>query len=178
MAAVSCMLLTTVREVGAARLVPGVLWTTFAFSGIIGFARSFQTERLRDSLTALVLAVLFVRTARPLLLALRADVLCLQEVSARVRHDGHRSLRALDLLLTARMVGADEALQIAGGNGFMREFPYERALRSDPVPPMHRDGDDLICESVETRVFCVRDEKDRRRIHAIAVPEDIRRLCE
>ena len=23
----------------------------------------------------------------------------------------------------------DEALQIAGGNGYMREFPYERALR-------------------------------------------------
>jgi heme exporter protein B len=48
--------LTTVREVGAAKLVPGVLWTTFAFSGIIAFARSFQNERLRDSLTALVLA--------------------------------------------------------------------------------------------------------------------------
>lgn len=48
--------LTTVREVGAARLVPGVLWTTFAFAGIIGFARSFQIEKLRDSLTALVLA--------------------------------------------------------------------------------------------------------------------------
>jgi heme exporter protein B len=48
--------LTTVRQVGAARLVPGVLWTTFAFSGIIGFARSFQVEKLRDSLTALVLA--------------------------------------------------------------------------------------------------------------------------
>lgn len=48
--------LTTVREVGAARLVPGVLWTTLAFSGIIAFARSFQNERLRDSLTALVLA--------------------------------------------------------------------------------------------------------------------------
>jgi len=42
--------------VGAAKLVPGVLWTTFAFSGIIAFARSFQSERLRDSLTALVLA--------------------------------------------------------------------------------------------------------------------------
>ena len=38
--------------------------------------------------------------------------------------------------------------------------------------------DDLICESTETRAFCVRDAQDRRRIHAIAVPEDIRRLCE
>ena len=39
-------------------------------------------------------------------------------------------------------------------------------------------GDELICESRETRVFCVRDAQDRRRIHAIPVPEDIRGLCE
>lgn len=39
-------------------------------------------------------------------------------------------------------------------------------------------GDDLICESAETRIFCVRDGNDRRRIHGIAVPEDIKRLCE
>jgi 4-hydroxybenzoyl-CoA thioesterase len=39
-------------------------------------------------------------------------------------------------------------------------------------------GDDLICESLETRVFVVRDAVDRRRIHAIPIPEDIRRLCE
>ena len=39
-------------------------------------------------------------------------------------------------------------------------------------------GDDLICESSETRVFCVRDAQDKRRIRAIPVPEDIRRACE
>jgi 4-hydroxybenzoyl-CoA thioesterase len=38
--------------------------------------------------------------------------------------------------------------------------------------------DDLICESIETRVFVVRDAQDRRRIHAIPIPEDIRRACE
>jgi 4-hydroxybenzoyl-CoA thioesterase len=38
--------------------------------------------------------------------------------------------------------------------------------------------DELICESSETRVFCVRDAQDRRRIRAIPVPEDIRGLCE
>lgn len=36
---------------------------------------------------------------RPQLLALRADVLCLQEVSAHMRHAGVRELRALDALL-------------------------------------------------------------------------------
>lgn len=48
--------LTTLRSVGAPKLVPGILWTTFAFAGIIAFARSFQTEKFRDSLTALVLS--------------------------------------------------------------------------------------------------------------------------
>jgi heme exporter protein B len=48
--------LATVRQIGAGKLVPGVLWTTFSFSAIVGFARSFQVERHRDSLTALVLS--------------------------------------------------------------------------------------------------------------------------
>jgi 4-hydroxybenzoyl-CoA thioesterase len=38
-------------------------------------------------------------------------------------------------------------------------------------------GDDLICQSVETRIFCVRDTQDRRKIHSIPVPEDIRLAC-
>jgi len=40
-----------------------------------------------------------IAVLRPQLLALRADVLCLQEVSAHVRHDGRRPLRALDQLV-------------------------------------------------------------------------------
>lgn len=48
--------LATVQSLGAAKLVPGVLWITFAFSGIIGFTRSFQLEHRRDSLVALTLA--------------------------------------------------------------------------------------------------------------------------
>ncbi len=80
--------LATIRQVGAARLVPGVLWTTFSFAGIVGFARSFQIERHRDSLTALVLApvdrgVLFAgKTLANLLtvLALQALILPLSAV--------------------------------------------------------------------------------------------------
>jgi 4-hydroxybenzoyl-CoA thioesterase len=41
-----------------------------------------------------------------------------------------------------------------------------------------RRGTDLICESVETRIFCKRDSNDRRRIYGIPVPEDIRAKCE
>lgn len=40
-----------------------------------------------------------------------------------------------------------------------------------------RRGDDLICESRETRVFCVRDPHDRGRIRAIPVPEDVLAMC-
>lgn len=48
--------LSTVRELGVARLVPGVLWTTLAFAGIVGFSRSFQLESRGDAMTALLLA--------------------------------------------------------------------------------------------------------------------------
>jgi heme exporter protein B len=48
--------LSTVRELGADRLVPGVLWTTLTFSGIVGFTRSFHLETRRESLTALLLS--------------------------------------------------------------------------------------------------------------------------
>jgi heme exporter protein B len=48
--------LVTIRRLGASKLVPGVLWITLAFSGIIGFTRSFQLEHRRDSMIALMLA--------------------------------------------------------------------------------------------------------------------------
>jgi 4-hydroxybenzoyl-CoA thioesterase len=56
--------------------------------------------------------------------------------------------------------------------------------RAKVVVQMHRitraraDGtDDLICEGREVRAFVKRDEKDRDRLRAIPVPEDIRALC-
>jgi 4-hydroxybenzoyl-CoA thioesterase len=39
-------------------------------------------------------------------------------------------------------------------------------------------GDDLICEGREVRAFVVRDPANPDRLRAIAVPEDIRALCE
>jgi heme exporter protein B len=51
-----CFDLASIREIGAGRIVPGVLWVTLAFSGIVGFARSFKVERQREALTALLLA--------------------------------------------------------------------------------------------------------------------------
>jgi heme exporter protein B len=48
--------LSTVRQLGVARLVPGVLWTTLAFAGIVGFSRSFQIESRDDAMSALLLA--------------------------------------------------------------------------------------------------------------------------
>jgi heme exporter protein B len=51
-----CFDLASVKEIGAGRIVPGALWVTLAFSGIVGFARSFKIERERMALTALLLA--------------------------------------------------------------------------------------------------------------------------
>jgi 4-hydroxybenzoyl-CoA thioesterase len=72
---------------------------------------------------------------------------------------------------------------------FLKSATYgERVTITTRIDEWHRKafiqkhtvtrGEDLICESLETRVFCVRDTQDRRRIHAIVVPEDIRRMCE
>jgi endonuclease/exonuclease/phosphatase family metal-dependent hydrolase len=49
-----------------------------------------------------------IAVLRPQLLALRADVLCLQEVSARLRHGGQRALRALDQLVEGTPYAAFE----------------------------------------------------------------------
>src|SRR5689334_24242335 len=39
---------------------------------------------------------------------------------------------------------ADEALQIAGGNGFMREFPYERILRDSRISRIYEGTNDIL----------------------------------
>jgi len=46
----------TVRELGAARLVPGVVWTVLAFAAVVSIARSFLLEKTRETLAALFLA--------------------------------------------------------------------------------------------------------------------------
>jgi 4-hydroxybenzoyl-CoA thioesterase len=41
-----------------------------------------------------------------------------------------------------------------------------------------RRGDDLLCEGSEVRAFVIRDPADAARLKAIAVPEDIKALCD
>jgi heme exporter protein B len=44
------------REIGVARLVPGILWTVLVFAAVVGLSRSMQLERAHETLTALCLA--------------------------------------------------------------------------------------------------------------------------
>ena len=46
----------TLRELGPARLVPGVLWTMLAFAAVVTFTRSMELERRRDTLAAMFMA--------------------------------------------------------------------------------------------------------------------------
>jgi len=46
----------TVRELGAHRLVPGVIWAVLAFAAIVGMTRSMMIENKRASMSALFLA--------------------------------------------------------------------------------------------------------------------------
>lgn len=46
----------TIRRVGPATVIPGILWITLAFAGIVGFTRSFRLERESDAMTAVALA--------------------------------------------------------------------------------------------------------------------------
>jgi alkylation response protein AidB-like acyl-CoA dehydrogenase len=39
---------------------------------------------------------------------------------------------------------ANEALQIAGGNGFMREFPYEKAVRDARIMPIFEGANEIL----------------------------------
>jgi len=46
----------SVRELGAGRLLPGMIWTVVAFASVVGMVRSFQLERKHDTLGAMFLA--------------------------------------------------------------------------------------------------------------------------
>ena len=48
--------LDTIHRMGSAKVVPGLLWMTLAFSAIVGLTRSFRLERTREALIAVAMA--------------------------------------------------------------------------------------------------------------------------
>lgn len=113
--------LATVREVGAAELVPGVLWTAFAFSTIIGSTRAMGLERQRESLTALLLApvdrgALFAGKALGTFLTLTALEAVLLPLSAVLfDYDLVRAAPALVPVVALHTVGLAELGILLGG---------------------------------------------------------------
>jgi heme exporter protein B len=106
--------LSTLRELGAARLLPGVLWTTFAFTGIVAFARSFESERLHGSLTGLRIApvdggALFAgKTLANLVTLATLQALLLPLSALWFDYDLGRVLGPLALVVTLHTVGLAE----------------------------------------------------------------------
>jgi len=47
---------STIKQLGAERLVPGVVWTVLGFAAVVSVARSMQIEQRRDTLAALFMA--------------------------------------------------------------------------------------------------------------------------
>jgi len=106
--------LATVRTVGPAELVPGVLWTAFVFSAIIGSTRTMQLERQQDSTTALLLApvdrgTLFAGKALATFLALTAlEAILLPLSAALFDYDLLRAAPSLALVVALHTVGIAE----------------------------------------------------------------------
>ena len=60
----------------------------------------------------------------------------------------------------------------------MAEWRARVIVQMHRITRTHAGGSDLICEGREVRAFVTRDAADPDRLRAIAVPEDIRALCE
>ena len=85
-----------------------------------------------------------IAVLRPQLLALRADVLCLQEVSAHVRRDGHRSLRALDQLVEGTPYAAFARATSRGPSGGPSDKHNLVVLSRLPIVAEHQHLHDLV----------------------------------
>ncbi len=89
-----------------------------------------------------------IAVLRPQVMALRADVLCLQEVSAHARHDGHRSLRALDELVAGTPYAAYARATTHGPSGGPADKHNLVVLSRLPIVAAHQHAHDLVVPPV------------------------------
>lgn len=89
-----------------------------------------------------------IAVLRPQLLALDADVLCLQEVSARARHDGERTVRALDELVAGTPYAAFARATSHGPAGGLVDKHNLVVLSRLPIVAVHQHHHDLVAPPV------------------------------
>ena len=85
-----------------------------------------------------------IAVLRPQILALRADVLCLQECSARSLHRGVHELRALDRLLAGTPYAAFERATTTSGSGGPRDKHNLVVLSRLPIAASRQHWHDLV----------------------------------
>lgn len=85
-----------------------------------------------------------IAVLRPQLLELRADVLCLQEVSAHARHDGLHQLHALDRLVEGTAYAAFARATSKGASGGPSDKHNLVVLSRLPILEQHQHLHDLV----------------------------------
>lgn len=104
----------TIKFIGIARLIPGVIWITFTFSAIIGLTRSFTIERERDSLLALILspvdtsAIYLGKTLSNLIIVTILEIIILPLSAIFFDYNLFRVLPPLALIVVLNTIGFTE----------------------------------------------------------------------
>jgi endonuclease/exonuclease/phosphatase family metal-dependent hydrolase len=89
-----------------------------------------------------------IAVLRPQLVALRADVLCLQEVSAHARRRGRRALRALDQLVADTPYAAFERATSRTASGGPSDKHNLVVLSRLPIEAEHQHFHDLVAPPI------------------------------
>jgi heme exporter protein B len=105
---------STIKNLGAGRIVPGVIWVTLTFSAIIGFNHSFAIEREKECILALILcpadasAIYLGKAIANLIIITILEIILLPLCAILFNFDLISILPALSLIVIIHTVGFTE----------------------------------------------------------------------